>query len=279
MKLESQPSGKGARKDEATTMTKELGTQGAVDSSNGDSQMNDREGSEVNSEIDQTVDNADTSRLLFDHHPLPMWIYDRETLTFLAVNHAAEVVYSYTRAEFLAMTLRELHSPQDETRLNSLRTTTSSAWNNSAAWRHVTKQGELLDIEIYSHDLTYQGRSACMVTAIHITQRLKTESQEQVTADQLQRYTKQLQQLAEVAVRANVTMAVPDAMQYIVDQSREIIGANQAIILLTLAQNWAQAVTAVSLSPTNTQSGAPMTGSPLVRVFTPWSAKKIDRCA
>ena len=43
-------------------------------------------------------------RLLFDNNPQPMWIYDCDTLAFLAVNNAAVHYYGYTRAEFLGMT-------------------------------------------------------------------------------------------------------------------------------------------------------------------------------
>ena len=44
-------------------------------------------------------------RLLFDNNPQSMWVYDRDTLAFLAVNDAAVHHYGYTRAEFLGMTL------------------------------------------------------------------------------------------------------------------------------------------------------------------------------
>jgi K+-sensing histidine kinase KdpD len=36
-------------------------------------------------------------RLLFDSNPLPMWVFDRETLRFLAVNKAATQCYGYSQ--------------------------------------------------------------------------------------------------------------------------------------------------------------------------------------
>src|SRR6185295_6485852 len=47
-------------------------------------------------------------RRLFLAHPYPMWIYDRETLRFLAVNDAAVAFYGYSREEFERMTLHEI---------------------------------------------------------------------------------------------------------------------------------------------------------------------------
>src|SRR5918996_1051044 len=51
--------------------------------------------------------------LLFESHPLPMWVYDVETLRFLAVNDAALRRYGYTRDEFLQLTITDIHPPED----------------------------------------------------------------------------------------------------------------------------------------------------------------------
>ena len=42
-------------------------------------------------------------RLLFDHNPIPMWVFGSEHLRFLAVNDAAIKHYGYSREQFLAM--------------------------------------------------------------------------------------------------------------------------------------------------------------------------------
>src|SRR3954447_23523192 len=44
-------------------------------------------------------------RLLFDATPLPAWVYDAETLRFIAVNRAAVDHYGYSEAEFLENTI------------------------------------------------------------------------------------------------------------------------------------------------------------------------------
>src|SRR6185503_3785437 len=44
-------------------------------------------------------------RLLFEASPNPMWVFDIETLAFLAVNRAAVGHYAYAPEEFLAMTI------------------------------------------------------------------------------------------------------------------------------------------------------------------------------
>ena len=47
-------------------------------------------------------------RLLFDNNPMPMWVFDAETMGFLSVNDAAVQHYGYSRATFLRMKLQEI---------------------------------------------------------------------------------------------------------------------------------------------------------------------------
>src|SRR5690606_32502764 len=56
-------------------------------------------------------------RELFMANPHPMWVYDLESLAFLAVNDAAVTHYGYSRQEFLAMTLKNIHPSEDVDRL------------------------------------------------------------------------------------------------------------------------------------------------------------------
>lgn len=47
-------------------------------------------------------------RLLFEKNPVPMWVFDRETLQFLSVNEAAIRSYGYREDEFLKMTIADI---------------------------------------------------------------------------------------------------------------------------------------------------------------------------
>ena len=52
-------------------------------------------------------------RTLFESNPNPMWVFDLETLSFLAVNAAAVRHYGYSQDEFLAMTIKDIRPPED----------------------------------------------------------------------------------------------------------------------------------------------------------------------
>jgi PAS domain-containing protein len=52
-------------------------------------------------------------RLLFENNPLPMWVYDAETLEILEVNEAAVAQYQYPRSEFLQLSIKEIRPAED----------------------------------------------------------------------------------------------------------------------------------------------------------------------
>ncbi|GEM_PF-4849823 len=119
----------------------------------------------------------ETFLFLFDHHPLPMWIYDLKTLAFLAVNHAAVEKYGYTREEFLKMTLKDIRPAEDVPRPLYDVAKKRAELQHSGEWRHTLKDGRIIDVEITAHTLEYNGRKAALVTAQDITKRKQVERQ------------------------------------------------------------------------------------------------------
>src|SRR5262249_54184203 len=56
-------------------------------------------------------------RLFFEANPEPMWVYDQDTLTVLAVNEAAIRNYGYSRGEFMSMKITDFRPEEDIPRL------------------------------------------------------------------------------------------------------------------------------------------------------------------
>lgn len=112
-------------------------------------------------------------RQLFDSNPLPLWVYDRETLAFLAVNAAAIEHYGYSRAEFLAMSIRELRPREDLARLEVAVQQESDGIRHSGVWRHRRRDDTLIDVEITSHSINFMGREARLVLANDVSERVR----------------------------------------------------------------------------------------------------------
>ncbi|MFZ0298505.1 MAG: PAS domain S-box protein [Candidatus Sulfotelmatobacter sp.] len=124
-------------------------------------------------------------RKLFDNNPHPTWVFDRETLRFLAVNDAAVHKYGYSRDEFLAMTLKDIRPPEDVPALLETVKTLGEGNESSGAWRHRLKDGTLIDTENTSYALNFLGRAARVVVVVDITQRKRDEAEKREIMDSL----------------------------------------------------------------------------------------------
>ena len=116
-------------------------------------------------------------RLLFESSPFPMWVYDLETLRFLAVNDAALYRYGYARAEFLTMTIKDIRPPEDVPALLDNVARGGKGLDEAGAWRHRLKDGTIIDVEISSHPLIFAGRQAELVLASDITERKRAKDE------------------------------------------------------------------------------------------------------
>jgi len=124
---------------------------------------------------DALRDSEERYRLMFDSNPLPLWVYDLETLSFLAVNNAAVQGYGYSSEEFLAMTIIDIRPPEDVPALLDTVARLSDGLDNTGKWRHRKKDGSIIDVEIASHTLDFTGRRARIVLAVDITERARAE--------------------------------------------------------------------------------------------------------
>jgi len=114
-------------------------------------------------------------RLLFAGNPLPMWVYDLETLHFLEVNDAAVARYGYTRDEFLKLRLTDIRPAEDLRALADNLAHARPVLEESGPWRHLLKDGRIINVEITSHLMEWGGRRAALVVAQDITVRKRAE--------------------------------------------------------------------------------------------------------
>jgi len=157
-------------------------------------------------------------RTLFDGNPLPMWIYDFETLQFLGVNEAATRTYGYTKDEFLRMRITDIRPAEDlplmHARLAELRDRSAPK-----LFRHRKKDGTTFFVEITSYEFVTGGRRARLVISVDVTER---ERNEQLLRESEERY----RSLVELS---------PDAIMLHAD--RRFIFLNQAALELLGAES------------------------------------------
>jgi len=67
------------------------------------------------------------------------------------------------------MTLKDIRPKEDVSRLMKDISKKRHALQQSCNWRHKLKSGKIIDVEITSHTIDYNGRKAALVTARDIT--------------------------------------------------------------------------------------------------------------
>jgi hypothetical protein len=121
-------------------------------------------------------------RLLFDTNPQPMWVYDGDSLRFLAVNDAAIRHYGYSREEFLSMTLRDIRPPDeiaafDEQVRRRRSQPERKPFNLLQAWKHRRKDGGIVEVEVSVSAIRFEERDAWLALAIDVTEKKRLEGQ------------------------------------------------------------------------------------------------------
>jgi PAS domain S-box-containing protein len=120
-------------------------------------------------------ESEETYRLLFESNPMPMWIYDLETLAFLQVNEAAVAHYGYSADEFMAMTIKDIRPAEEVPKLLNAIARITEGMGRAGDWIHRKKDGTLIEVEIVSHTMEFGGRRAEMVLANDVTEQRRAE--------------------------------------------------------------------------------------------------------
>jgi len=111
---------------------------------------------------------------LFHLSPLPMYVFELETLNFLDANEAFVRHYGYTREELLRMTLKDIRPPQDVPVFEAglLRDNQEHKNSSLGIYRHLKKNGQVIEVDIQANFLRFKGKEAKVTIATDITERL-----------------------------------------------------------------------------------------------------------
>jgi PAS domain S-box-containing protein len=124
----------------------------------------------------QIRESRERYQALFDFSPLAKWVYNTETLRFLAVNDVALREYGYTMEEFLTMDVRALLPEEDLPAFERMyETKVKTELENKAEMRFKNKSGEIIHVEIESQPLPSWGINARIIVAIDVTERRRAE--------------------------------------------------------------------------------------------------------
>jgi two-component system, cell cycle sensor histidine kinase and response regulator CckA len=112
-------------------------------------------------------------RELFDANPQPMWVQDESSGRFIAVNDTAIRAYGWSRLEFLGMAAREIELPGGA----SGAATGPAVDGVPVARHHRHRDGSIVDVEVTSHPISWEGRRSTLSVALDVTERTRLEEQ------------------------------------------------------------------------------------------------------
>lgn len=163
-------------------------------------------------------DSEERYRLLFESTPQPIWVYNEDTLAFLAVNEAATRIYGYSRDEFLSMTINDLRPQGDVPTLMFKNAADADEFVISSPWRHQTRDKKIIYVEMSSHPVVFDGKNSRLVIVNDVTERKLLDEKQQRLHTSLQ----------QSAMEWRQTFNAIDFPVLIVDLSGEIKRSNSA---------------------------------------------------
>lgn len=128
-------------------------------------------------------------RNLFELNPHPLWVYDQESLYFLAVNEAALKHYGYSRSEFLSLRVSDIVA-EDQSDLFGF-----SRGIFQGQEKHKKRNNAVIDVEAISHDLMFKGRQAKLVLARDITEENKAQEALRVSEEKFRQIAENIHEV------------------------------------------------------------------------------------
>lgn len=126
----------------------------------------------------QLIDSESRYRLLFDANPEAVWVFEMGTLRLLTANDAASRFLGYSNEELLQLTTLDLRDETEHARYmahHKQRLAEGGRTKAVGVWRYRHKDGHPVYGDVIINDLEYEGRSACMVVAVDVTEKITTQ--------------------------------------------------------------------------------------------------------
>ncbi len=124
-------------------------------------------------------------RLLFEKNPLPMWVYDVQTLQMLAVNDAALAQYGYSQQAFVGLSVLDLHPPDEVAQAQQQMHLVRGEPVTQKLWRHRHANGDLIDVEVVTEYVELDGIQARLALVRDLTAQRRAEQAQRELSERM----------------------------------------------------------------------------------------------
>ena len=118
-------------------------------------------------------------RSFFNSIPASIFIWRLHDFQILEINDVAAITYGYSKAELLQLTTLDLRPPQDYQPIKDFvkEALADESFSTNKVWRHISKTGQELFMQISSTRINYNGHPSIMAISIDVTEKIKLEKQ------------------------------------------------------------------------------------------------------
>lgn len=187
--------------------------------------------------------NPEALPLTFRDSPQAMWVWDAETLRFLAVNDAALRLYGYTRAELGNKRLPDLLAPDDRRRLKGDLDSLPGPAHHVGVRRHLGKGGSVLEVDIVTSRVQLGGRRAQFSLLRDVTESRRVEEELKASEARYRALYSRTPVMMHSIDREGRIVSVSDLWLKTMGYKRdEVLGAKSIDFLTPLSRRYAREV-------------------------------------
>ena len=150
-------------------------------------------------------------RLLFEQNPMPMWMLSIPQRQFLDVNKAAIDFYGYSKKEFLKMTAYDIRPVNEIDTLKNYPSEGKMGIHHAGIWTHQKKDSSLVQMDVLTHDIFYEGADARLILVIDVTEKIKAEVALQQSREEFRELATHLEKVREME-RTHIAREIHDEL-------------------------------------------------------------------
>src|SRR5260221_2969679 len=128
---------------------------------------------------------------------MTMWMLNLPDFTFIDVNNVAISHYGYSKEEFLLLNIKDLWPAEGTGRMEQIVKNKFSEVTEIEVSQHKKKNGEIISVEIITHDIIYKDKPVRFILTNDITEKLKAKKELEQFNKTLRELTSHLQQVRE----------------------------------------------------------------------------------
>ena len=112
---------------------------------------------------------------LFEASPGSIYVIEKSSFRFLAVNDVMVAKYGYSRARLLKMTALDIRPESERLKLKEYLSSDHDEGHDTGIWLHKKKNGDTFYVLITHHSIKFKGKDAYIVIGIDVDRHIKNE--------------------------------------------------------------------------------------------------------